>query len=256
MLDRTVQLYRARFAPLLAIAAVGALLQVPFVLAIEPGKPPPPGASLREIFSSSMGVSPMKLLMLVVLSSLFVTIAYGALARAAAAAHEGRPIDVVESLRAALARLPTLIGVGFLVLLATMGGLILLVIPGLYVALGFSLSYLVVMSEGAGAWTALKRSWALARGLRWRIFGLLLVWLLLQMVLAYAAGGATSLLGLGAAAGKIARQLSSAVIAPCYVLSLSLVYFEARATREGYDLAQEAQRMAAASAPGAGGRSP
>jgi hypothetical protein len=258
MLDRTVQLYRPRFGPLLAIAAAGALLQLPFVLAIDPGKQqPPPDASLREILSTSLGTSPTNLLMLGLLSSLVVTIVYGALTRAVLAAHEGRPIDVGEAFRASFARLPTLIGTGLLALLATFVGLILLVIPAIYIALGFSFSYLVVMAEGAGAWLALRRSWTLARNLRWPIFGLLMVWALLQMVVSYAVGGAMALVGLGGNASRIAGHLASAVIMPCYVLSLCLVYFDARATKEGHDLALEAQRMAGAAAGGAGsGRAP
>jgi hypothetical protein len=257
MLDRTVQLYRARFGPLLAIAASAALVQLPFVLAITPGKPPPPDASLREILSMSLGASPMALSLFGLLSSLVVTIVYGALTRAVLMAHEGRPIDVGEAFRASLARLPTLLAIGLLALLATIVGLILLIVPGIYIVLGFSFSYLVVMAEGAGVRAALARSWALARNLRWRIFGLIGVWVLLQMVVSYAVGGAMALVGLGGLASRIAGHLASAAVMPCYSLSLCLAYFEARATKEGHDLLLEAERMAGVPARGAGtSRSP
>src|SRR5213075_178565 len=96
----------------------------------------------------------------------------GALAKTALAIHERAPIDFRQACRASWSHLPTLILTTVLKMLLTAAGALLLIIPAFYVLFGFSFSYLVVMAEGRGAWGSLKRSWALARNLRLRIFGL------------------------------------------------------------------------------------
>jgi hypothetical protein len=234
-LDRTVQLYRAHFGPLLAIAVVGGLPQLPFAIALDPGDRQPPTLH----FSARTAV-------LGLVSALFVVVTSGAFARAALAIHQGAPIGFRQAYRASLSHLPTLLGAAALTVLLTAAGALLLIIPAFYVLFGFSFSYLVVMAEGRGAWASLKRSWALARDLRPRIFGLLFVWGLLQLVLSYAVGGALGLFGLGPVMGKVGQQLASILVSPCYSLALCLTYFAARADKEGHDLEQEAQRLAAA----------
>lgn len=52
-------------------------------------------------------------------------------------------------------------------------GMLLFVVPGLVLAVGFAFAMPVVMSEGLSGRAALERSWALSRGLRARIFGML-----------------------------------------------------------------------------------
>jgi hypothetical protein len=239
-LDRTVQLYRANLGLLLVLSAIGAVPQLPFALAIDPDGQQPP----RLHFSAGIVV-------LGLIAGLFVVFTSGALARAALAIHAGAPIDFREACRASLSRMPTLLVAAVLTVLASGAAMLLLVVPGFYVLLGFSFSYLVVMEEGMGAWAALKRSWALARNLRWRVFGLLVVWGLLQLVLAYAVSGGLGLFGL-AAVGKVGKQLAGLLIAPCYSLALCLTYFAARADKEGHDLELEARRLAGGGAPPAG----
>ena len=87
--------------------------------------------------------------------------------------YEGERIGFRQAYRAVFARLPTLLLTAFLSTGAVVLGLVALVVPGIYIALGFSLAYMVVMAEGATAVRALKRSWALVDGLRGRVFALL-----------------------------------------------------------------------------------
>jgi hypothetical protein len=237
-LDRTVQLYRANFRPLLLIAAVGGLPQLPAAVVIDPGKQQHPEAHLGSL-AIAMG-----------LLMVFVTFTSGALTRAAVAIHDGTPVRPGEALRLALVRLPRMLLATALMTLASIGGLLLLVFPFFYVLLGlYAFTTAAIMAERLGAWKALRRSWSLARGLRGRIFGVLVVWGLFQVVLSYAIGGALGLLGVSDTLARAGQQLSAVLIAPCYSLALTLLYFDARASREGHDLALEAQRLAAASPP-------
>ena len=85
---------------------------------------------------------------------------------------------------------------------------------------------------------ALKRSWALINERRGRIFALVFVWGLLAAVLSYAVGAAMDLVGIGKGevSKAVANQLAAILVAPCYGLSLGLVYFNMREEKEGHDL--------------------
>lgn len=59
-----------------------------------------------------------------------------------------------------------------LYLLAVLAGLVLLILPGIYVAIRLQFfSYLAVEHENMGPVDILKKSWALTRGKFWKLFG-------------------------------------------------------------------------------------
>ncbi len=66
--------------------------------------------------------------------------------------------------------------------IAIYAGLILLLVPGLILALMWSVATPAMVSEGLGVFASLGRSRALTKGHRWAIFGLLLVVALLTFV--------------------------------------------------------------------------
>jgi len=71
-----------------------------------------------------------------------------------------------------LARAPLLIVASFLTSLAFTGGMILLVVPGIIFGLGFAFTSMIIVVEELGPIAAMKRSWKLTKGKRWRILGL------------------------------------------------------------------------------------
>ena len=62
-----------------------------------------------------------------------------------------------------------------LYILAILGGLILLIVPGIILSLTLWPAFLIVMEEDLGPIDAIKGSWALTRGYKWKIFVLSLV---------------------------------------------------------------------------------
>lgn len=72
--------------------------------------------------------------------------------------------------------------------LAIMVGLILLIVPGIVVAVLLSLIGPVVAVEGAGQSNVLGRSWELARRHGWKIFGACVLAFLLYMAMVFAVG--------------------------------------------------------------------
>ncbi len=240
-LDKTLRVYRDNFARLLAIAAATGVVQMPLMIAFELS--PEPTASRGGFWAS--------LIAIFLLTGIVTTVEYAAFARVLVGLYQGQRIGFRAAFAAAFAQLPTLLGCGFLMFLATGLGLLLLLVPGVYIFLGFSLAFMVVMAEGRGIVRALNRSWALIKERRGRIFALVFVWGLLAAVLSYVVGGAMELLGIGKSeiSKAVANQLAAILVAPCYGLSLGLVYFNMREEKEGHDLMLAAQRLAGAGAP-------
>ncbi len=58
-------------------------------------------------------------------------------------------------------------------------GLIFLILPGIYLMVGYTFSYMLVVDRGLGAWPALEESRRVVRKNWWGVFGLTLVMLLL-----------------------------------------------------------------------------
>lgn len=180
---------------------------------------------------------------------LFVTpLLTAAIARATADAYLGGRPAVGAVYHAALGRTGTVLWVSFLICLATLGGFLLLVVPGLifFVRLVFGPS--VVMVEGLRGGEALRRSWRLARGSSWKIFGTMLltgiitgivagiVQLPLNAVASAAGGSGWIFRAIGASAASVITQPFTGIV-------VVLLYFDMRVRKEGFDLALMAQEM-------------
>lgn len=85
-------------------------------------------------------------------------------------ALRGRRASFGAMVRTTFAHLPSLIGAGFLAWLATVGGTILCLVPGVIAALTLCLIVPVVLEEGLGPIDAITRSAELTRGHRVEIF--------------------------------------------------------------------------------------
>jgi hypothetical protein len=238
-LDRTVRIYRANFARFLIIAAILGILQLPLFVAMQ-----------LQTESGPRNAFPWWIMFVFLMVNVMVSsLEHAAIGRVLMGVYQGAPISPVQALASVATRLPTLLGVGFLSFLLAALAMPLLVFPGFYVFLGFSLAFMAVVAEDQSVISALKRSWALARGRRWRIFGLMLAWGILSAVISFTVSSAFGLLGLdrGATVKALANQVAAILIAPGFGLSLGVVYFDARVENEGYDLALAAQQL-----PGAG----
>jgi hypothetical protein len=102
----------------------------------------------------------------------------GAITRAVAAEVAGEDPGVEQSYRFGFHRLGSVLLVSVLVGLATVGGLILLVIPGIYIGVRLVVSIEALVVEGRRGTQAMGRSWELVGGHWWHAFGTLVVaWL-------------------------------------------------------------------------------
>jgi hypothetical protein len=90
---------------------------------------------------------------------------------------EGRPTAMNDWLAAGRRHWPRLLGLGLLTALGVCLGLLLLIVPGVLLALRWSVAGPTVVLEGRGIQEAMGRSAALTRDRRWTIFLLGLIFL-------------------------------------------------------------------------------
>lgn len=123
-------------------------------------------------------------------------------------------------------------------------GLLLLLLPGLWVIVRGFLTSIVVVLEGRKGMDAIKRSFALTKGQAWRIFGLMLLPLLLAYGAAFLCIVIVIIVGmlltvpvaLDFLAGTAADVLGQVLFAPIVGITMVLLYYDQRVRREAYDV--------------------
>ncbi len=122
--------------------------------------------------------------------------ASGALVQATIAHDQGRKAALPEMLRVGILRTLPLFAVYLLFTIGVMIGAMLLVVPGVILAVMWSVSLPAIVAERTGVFGAFGRSRALTKGARWPVFGILLLALVIYS-LASAAVGVASVAGSG-----------------------------------------------------------
>jgi hypothetical protein len=158
----------------------------------------------------------------------------GAITWAAAGALIGREPAFRECYRVGYLRMWSMLLVGFLSALATVGGFILLIVPGFVVLTHLICGVSALMVEGKRGRAALSRSWNLVRHNAWRTFGAIII-------SGFIASAVTGLFGALFRSGWFLRGLAagvgSAIVMPFSTLVLVLIYFDLRVRKENVDLA-------------------
>ena len=183
ILSTAFQLYQRHWRTLLAIAAV---VVVPFTLlqyllgdqVRTRGEESANG--VIETATWAVGIAGLVAALAGLLMFLVLT---GAITRTVAAEVAGEDPGVEQSYRFGFVRLGSVLLVSVLVGLATVGGLILLVIPGIYIGVRLAVSIEALVVEGRRGTQAMGRSWELVGSHWWHAFATLLVaWLLIGIV--------------------------------------------------------------------------
>ncbi|HEX5379967.1 MAG TPA: hypothetical protein VFW47_15430 [Phenylobacterium sp.] len=129
------------------------------------------------------------------------------------------------------------IGVVILALLACWAGLILFIVPGVMIAVAFILAVPARVIERVGVFESFSRSRALTRNNRWRIFVLLLVymitiWVLEGVITSLTGGLAATNFGQVALRGLLGLAVSF-VAGMVTTTGVAALYFELRRIKDG-----------------------
>jgi hypothetical protein len=129
-----------------------------------------------------------------------------------------------ESLSRGLAGFLPLIGASIVFTVAAFFGMLLLIVPGVMVAVAWCVCIPALVAERKGVFGSFSRAADLTRGNRWRIFGLgVIAWIILMVILAVlAAVGGASMIAQGANAGPAAAEAAAKALSPV-AIALNLV---------------------------------
>jgi len=230
ILSTAFQLYRRHWRTLLAIAAV---VVVPITLLhyLFGDLVRTQGETTRngvvETATWAVGIAGLVAALAGILMYLVLT---GAITRAVAAEVAGQDPGVEQSYRFGFHRLGSVLLVSVLVGLATIGGLILFIIPGIYIGFRLCVSIEALVVEGRRGTEAMGRSWGLVGGHWWHVFGTVVVGgLLTGIVNAVITSpfGAT-----GWFVQAVAAAVATVVTLPYSALVGVLLYLDLRARKE------------------------
>jgi hypothetical protein len=258
LLDEVFRVYRRHFWLFVSIALLVAL--PPLVLQILSGQADQVGFSASLISGATAGGSgqearPPDLNLLALglqylLAIALIPFAEGAIALAAIDTALGRPVTLASCFRRVLQRYWALLGVALL-------GVVLLPLffclpVFVWILVRWSMAVPALLAERRGPVQAIQRSWELTRHSWWRLFGILLVVVLMQLVLNSLLGAAglpiailipfVSNLVRGAVAVTVST-LGAALVTPILYLCLVLLYFDLRIRKESFDLDQLAAQV-------------
>ncbi len=188
---------------------------------------------------SSVIVSGIGLTILIGLGS---SVATGASFKAVADAYEGREPDRSDSVAFALGKLPGLLWVSILAALAIAIGLLLLVIPGIYLLVALSIAVPVLLVEDRRGTKALGRSRELIKGEWWTAFGVVAVGVLIvpgiiNAVINAIFGAALipndATFSTQIAIGAVGDLIAWIITTPMQAAVVTVLYFEMRRRKEG-----------------------
>ena len=152
-----------------------------------------------------------------------------------------------ECFGTAIAVLLPLFAIGIVSSIAILFGLMFLVVPGIYLALGWAVAVPVLVQEREGVFGSLSRSRALTRGSRWRLFAMFLVVFVVLWVLQIPLG-LLSLLGASIGPAYLAPAISAGIsgtLSSVFTTTIAAVsYIELRRIREGTSIDELAQIFA------------
>jgi hypothetical protein len=265
-LDASIKIVRERWKTLAIVMVVIALpLQIADVLIItsttdvyQAGTSFSTTAGTKTTYSDSgaYAAGQVAIIALTVLSYLLGTVACY---RAVSDTYLNRPTSASESLSYAANRLGATLWLTIVFGVGIVAGTLAFIVPGIYLSIAWAVAFPVMLVERVGGFAALKRSFDLTRGRWWATTGRLLVAYILVTVISTVATAIflvpSNLLVDDTSTGALlfehaANFVVSLITTPFIAAVTTLVYFDLRVRKEGFDLALLAERMGGAPAAG------
>jgi hypothetical protein len=204
------------------------------------------GASLLHFSTNAMPAFPRGIFSLTsAIYGLAAALGYCALQpavfRVAAAEMNGAQTDILSCLKTGLKFLLPILGVIIVSCIGIAFGVILLIVPGLFLATIWSVASPSAVFERLGVANSLQRSAALTQGFRWPVFAIVIVFFIASMLLGnafeHAQHGMFGDVGFFHDVGRAVRELTDDVLDSILALIAAVlvfsVYYELRLVKEG-----------------------
>jgi uncharacterized membrane protein len=185
------------------------------------------------------------------LVGLVATVWYqGMVVEAARDIMDGRRDHTVGTLFSSVAPvvLP-LLGAGLIVAIASTIGLLLFIVPGVFLLTIWAVVAPVVVLERAGVFPALERSRNLVRGHGWQVLGVVVVILLLRFILTGIVRGIATGISDSFAGYAFGDLIVSVLVGPLSALAAAIMYFELKRLKGEPVLGAAPEGTAAPAAP-------
>lgn len=168
-------------------------------------------------------------------------LAGAAVVRAVAGAYVGDVPDIGPTISFALSHVAALLITALVWIVGLAIGFLALIIPGVIAGVGWAVWTGAVLIDGESPTGALRRSWRLTSGRKWRVFGVLLAIALLGMLISAIASSIANGLGQEPLAAPnfnttAINIVSTVLTSGIYATATAVMYFELRARKEGADV--------------------
>jgi MFS family permease len=224
VINRTVSVYSRNFLIFFVIAAAAS---VPSALLIPAG----------DFTASTAAQSPILLVVGGVLALLLSTISQAIIVHAAFQTMRGRAANLGDSLKVGLGRFVPIILMAILLGLLVGLGFILLVVPGVILFTMWYVAAPACVVERKGPWASMKRSAELTKGHRWKVFGLLLLMMVIGIVGSSMVSLLSALIG-GSILNFITTVLWGGFWGAAAAIAVVVAYHDLRVAKEGVDIEQ------------------
>lgn len=229
IIDAAFQILRAQYGTFVVLAALAYMPYIVLMIFIGASTA---GVSPDESAAAAMGAG----LIAVPIMLVWFPIAETALLVGASDALLGRHVDAGAALRSVLSRFGSVLVAAILrVILASVAAIFFLV-PGVIVWLGLFAMIPVVMFERLDAMESIGRSWNLAKGLKGKVLGVMVLVYLLVFAVQLAVTMVVTILGMNEIVANVASSVLVIFVYPLVGISTALLYYDARIRKEGFDL--------------------
>ena len=284
VLDRTFTVYRAKPLVFIGLSAIWYLLLVLvfvvlavaiFAGALAAFARQATTPSPEQIAGAAVGIIGFVLVAIVV-AIIAISAQSASLVYAASRRYLAKDVAIGESFRAGLSASGRLFIAGVLVFIAIVGvWAVLLIVAAItnqglafflailaaivataYLGCSWLVAPVIVVVEKMGPIAALGRAWGLSGGNRWRILGIQVLLVILNLVLslligalfgglvaAGAQGGTPGQLGVTSIVQSIVNLASTIIWAPVEWIAFTVLYYDLRVRKEAFDLQLAAEAL-------------
>lgn len=269
MLDVAIKLYRRRFGtlvravavivgPIYALLVIVQLSLIPTQGDIEAIEAVDPVTGMPEFDWGIVWAFIAGALVFGLAYFLASQLATAASFRVVSAGYLGEDVEWRDSLRFAVGRLRSLVWLSFLLAVFIGFGFLLCIVPGVYLFGAYAVAVPVLLLEDLRGRAAMKRSRALVTGRWWPVVAVIFLGLLLAQIVSSVLTGIFTI-PLGSADNEVASilgnavgsTLSAVVVTPFTAAVTTVVYFDLRVRKEGFDLELLAREVGVAPVDGA-----
>jgi hypothetical protein len=184
------------------------------------------------VSTSSAGKSIVVGLLLAVIPLLVTQVLTGAITRASAGSLIGETPTPGDAFSYGFSRLGSILLVSILVALIVIGGLILLIIPGIIFAVKLIVAIPALVVENRRGTDAISRSWSLTTGHFWHVLG---TWFVAAIIAAIVSGIFTAFGGTNWFVRGILASIGAVITMPFTALVTMLLYMDLRVRKEAFN---------------------